>query len=219
MQFGGVVLCGGRSTRMGFPKALLPFGDEVMLQRVARIVRSVVSPLAIVAAPGQSLPELPGDTLIAWDRREGRGPLEGLLAGLNALQGRCDAAYVSSCDTPRLHPAFIHRMTKLLGSQQIAVPCEGQFCHPLAAVYRLDVLPRIERLLESDRLRPAFLFSEADTLRVPVKDLRDVDPQLTTLANLNHPRDYLDALAAEGLSPDPAVIAKLSPEDGGRKSS
>ena len=201
MRFGGVVLCGGKSSRMGYPKAWLPFGEEVMLQRVVRLLSEAVSPIVAVAAPGQELPKLPPEVEVAYDRRESRGPLEGLLAGLSALEGRCDAAYAGSCDAPRLAPAFVQRMTELLGGHQIAVPCEGKFCHPLAAVYRLDVTPHIESLLAADQLRPAFLFDAVDTLRVPVAELQAVDPELRTLANLNHPREYLDALAAEGLAP------------------
>jgi molybdopterin-guanine dinucleotide biosynthesis protein A len=209
MHFGGIVLCGGKSTRMGYPKAMLPFGDEVMLQRVVRILGQVVSPVVVVAAPEQSLPELPPETLRAYDRREERGPLEGLRAGLAALAGLCDAAYVSSCDSPGLSPAFVRRMTELLGAHQIAVPCEGKFCHPLAAVYRLEVSPLVEQLLSADRLRPAFLFDEADTLRIPLDELRAVDPDLNTLANLNHPADYLRALAAQGLAPETTIIDQL----------
>ena len=201
MRFGGVVLCGGKSSRMGYPKAWLPFGEEVMLQRVVRLLSEAISPIVAVAAPGQELPQLAAEIEVARDRRESRGPLEGLLAGLSALEGRCDAAYAGSCDAPRLVPAFVRRMTELLGRHQIAVPCEGRFCHPLAAVYRLEVTPQIEKLLAADRLRPAFLFDEADTLRVPVEELQAVDPELRTLANLNHSREYLDALAAEGLAP------------------
>ena len=39
MQVGGVVLCGGESKRMGRSKALLPFGRETMLQRVASVLQ------------------------------------------------------------------------------------------------------------------------------------------------------------------------------------
>lgn len=212
MRFGGVVLCGGKSTRMGYPKALLPFGAEVMVQRVTRLLGEVVAPIAVVAAAGQALPILPDTTIVTHDRREGRGPLEGLLAGLSALQGLCDAAYVSSCDAPRLAPAFARRMTELLDDHQIAVPCQGPFCHPLAAVYRLDVLPLVEALLQEDRLRQTLLFEEADTLRVAVDALRAVDPDLATLANLNHPADYLAALAAEGFSPRPEILEKFANE-------
>src|SRR5688572_15258054 len=100
MQFGGIVLCGGKSSRMGYPKALLPFGPELMLQRVVRLLREVVSPIVVVAAHDQALPPLPSDTLLARDERPERGPLEGLHAGLAALAGRVEAAYATSCDVP-----------------------------------------------------------------------------------------------------------------------
>lgn len=184
---------------MGYAKAWLPFGNEVMLQRVVRLLSEVVSPIVVVAAPQQVLPALPASTQIAVDRQEGRGPLEGLRAGLSALVGACDAAYVASCDSPQLAPPFVRRMIDLLGDCQIAVPCEGAFYHPLAAVYRLSVLPLAEALLAEDRLRPVYLFEKANTRYVPLELLREVDPQLRTLANLNCPEDYANALAAEGL--------------------
>ena len=85
MTAGGIVLCGGKSTRMGVSKATLPFGPETMLQRVVRLLGTVVSPVVVVAAREQSLPELPDDITVARDEREQRGPLEGLRAGLTAL--------------------------------------------------------------------------------------------------------------------------------------
>jgi molybdopterin-guanine dinucleotide biosynthesis protein A len=163
----------------------------------------------VVAAPGQELPPLPPDVLIARDEREGRGPLEGLLAGLTALAPHVQAAYATSCDVPLLVPAFVRNMIERLGTNEIAVPVEGQFHHPLAGVYRIDVLPVIEQLLSSDQLRPVFLFDRVRTLRVPAQELRSVDPRLDTLQNLNRPADYLAALAAAGFAPDPAVLAAL----------
>src|SRR5690349_629710 len=97
----GIVLCGGKSSRMGRPKALLPFGPELMLQRVVRILSTVVAPIVVVAARDQELPSLSGDVLPARDEREGRGPLEGLLAGMKELARRgCTAdlaIYATSC--------------------------------------------------------------------------------------------------------------------------
>src|SRR5437016_2971467 len=95
---GGIVLCGGRSSRMGSAKAWLPFGDELMLPRVVRVLAEVVAPIVVVAAPDQEVPPLPSGVTIARDPEEGRGPLQGLAVGLTALDGRCDAAYLSSCD-------------------------------------------------------------------------------------------------------------------------
>ena len=64
---GGIVLSGGQSTRMGTSKALLPFGDETMLQRVVRLLSTVVDPIVVVAAAGQSLPDLPADVIVTSD--------------------------------------------------------------------------------------------------------------------------------------------------------
>ena len=70
------------------------------------------------------------------DAIEGQGPLAGLAAGLAALSGRADAAYVSSCDVPLLKVAFIRAMIDALGTHEMAVPREDEYHHPLAAVYR-----------------------------------------------------------------------------------
>src|SRR5207253_6933264 len=111
----GILLCGGQSRRMGRPKAWLPFGGELMLPRVARLLGEVVSPLVVVAAPEQEVPALPPEIAVVRDEEKGRGPLQGLAAGLRALQGRASAAYASSCDVPFLRPAFVHRLIELLG--------------------------------------------------------------------------------------------------------
>jgi molybdopterin-guanine dinucleotide biosynthesis protein A len=223
MHPGAIILCGGKSTRMGRDKAMLPFGPgEVMLQRVVRIVGEVVDPsrTVVVAAERQELPTLPPEVLIARDRRPERGPLEGLAAGLSAIGDRADAVYATSCDVPLLAPAFVERLFELISDfrfqnsdcssagssqsaicslqseMQIVVPRDGKLHHPLAAVYRTSVLPAIEELLAADRLRPVFLFEKCRTLEVPVDEFRDVDPELHSLMNCNRPEDYEAALAS-----------------------
>lgn len=200
-----MILCGGRSSRMGSAKALLPFGDEPMLARVVRLLGEVAPRRVVVAATGQELPELPADVQIVCDRREGEGPLEGLAVGLAALESRVDAAYVTGCDVPLLVPQFVTRMFEALVDRateyDIAVPVEAGRHHPLAAVYRPPVAAVAERLLRDDRRRPFFLFQEVPTREVPVETLRDIDPDLATLANLNRPEDYRAALVRAGLEP------------------
>jgi molybdopterin-guanine dinucleotide biosynthesis protein A len=196
---GGIVLCGGKSTRMGVPKAGLMFGDETMLQRVVRLLGTVAAPIVVVAARDQELPDLPEDIILTRDERDERGPLEGLRAGLKALPESVDAAYVTSCDVPLLVPDFAERMIDLLGDHDIAVMEVDGFTHPLSAVYRRTTLPHIESLLAQDRLRPAFLFDAVRTKRVQTIDMLSTDPQLRTLRNLNTPDDYREALVEAGL--------------------
>src|ERR1700687_5040452 len=200
MNTGGIVLCGGKSTRMGSPKALLAFGSETMLQRVVRLLGSVVSPIVVVAAREQSLPQLPENVAVTRDEREQRGPLEGLRAGLKALPNSVEVAYITSCDVPLLEPAFVERMVELLGDHDIAVMEIDGFPHPLSAVYRRSTLPHVEALLAQDRLRPVFLFEVVRTRRVQPAEMTSVDPELLTLRNLNTREDYLGALSSAGLA-------------------
>jgi molybdopterin-guanine dinucleotide biosynthesis protein A len=182
-QVGGIVLCGGQSKRMGRPKAWLPFGPEVLLQRVVRILSEIVAPIIVVA-----------------DEERGRGPLQGLAAGLTALRGQVDAAYLSGCDAPFLQLNLVRRLIALLGTHAICVPRVGEYHHPLAAVYRIEVAEVVQRLLTANRLRPVFLFHEVPTRVVLAEELVDVDPTLQSFRNLNTPEDYQTALADTGFA-------------------
>lgn len=194
------MLCGGRSSRMGQPKLTLPFGDEPMLVRVVRILRTTVSPIVVVAAPGQEVPPLPSDVRILRDEQEHLGPLAGMSVGLQALAGEVDAAFVSSCDVPLLRPEFVAEMIRRLSGHDLVVPKEGDFYHPLAAVYRTSLAERTRQLVAAQRLRPLFLIQASDSVEVSVDELRAVDPQLQSLRNLNRPEDYEEALRLAGLA-------------------
>ena len=89
-------------------------------------------------------------------------------------------------------------MIDLRRGHSICVPRVGDYHHPLAAVYRVDVVDAVRRLLASGRLRPVFLFEEVPTRVVEADELREVDPTFDSLRNLNTPEEYEAALAEAG---------------------
>jgi molybdenum cofactor guanylyltransferase len=200
MSLGAVILCGGESRRMGRPKAWLAFGEERMLQRVVRLAGTVARPIVVVAAPAQDLPELAADISIVRDPISGRGPLQGLAAGLGALPDSVELAYATATDVPFLEPRWLTRLVELSDGYDLVIPFVGGYHHPLAALYRRSaVLPAIEGLLREDRLRPVFLVEAVKTRVVDETEMRAVDPELQTLRNLNFPEDYERALHDAGL--------------------
>lgn len=188
---------------MGRPKAWLPLGEEVFLQRIARILSEVVSPIVVVAAQGQELPPLPANIEVVRDEYEQLGPLAGLAAGLAALGDRVTAAYATSCDVPLLQPAFVRAMLAAFEAANsrdngcdLAIPRDDQFYHPLAAVYRTELLGRVRALIEARRLRPLFLVQECRSRAISTEDLRAADPDLRSLQNANTPEEYAAILSA-----------------------
>jgi molybdenum cofactor guanylyltransferase len=217
VRVGGIVLAGGRSTRMGRPKAWLPVGERTMLETVVGAVANglraaagmkasgiVAAPIVVVGAPGQDLPPAGEPVLRVEDDIEGEGPLRGMAAGLAILSGKAEAAYVSSCDVPLLKPAFVARLVALLGDADIAVPLVDERHHPLAAVYRLVVLETVRELLALDKRRPFFLFERHATRVVTAAELEAADPRLDSLRNFNTPQEYDRLLAGAGAADRPA---------------
>jgi len=197
----GVVLAGGRSSRMGTPKAALEWHGSTLLRRTVGILaRATGGPVVVVRAPGQELPELPKDVHIVDDPREGKGPVQGIAAGLGALEARAEVAFVSSTDLPFLHPAFVRRVLRAVHEgADVGLPIARGYPQPLAAAYRTTLADLAERLVQAERLRPAFLFEQCSVTRLDEAALRDdpvlaaLDPGLDSVLNVNEPDDYRKA--------------------------
>ncbi|HEX4150490.1 MAG TPA: molybdenum cofactor guanylyltransferase [Pirellulales bacterium] len=206
-ELSAIIVCGGRSSRMGWPKALLPFGPETLVERMVRILGEICGEVVVAAAADQPWALPPLTARIVRDRQGEHGPLEGLRVGLASLVGRSRCAFVTGCDTPLLLPAFVRRVVQLRGSHQASVPLVGGYFQPLSAVYHVDVVPAIDGLLERERRGLVDLLDRIDTRAIAADELTSVDPQLQSLRNLNTPDDYLAALAEAGFEPSGEVLA------------
>jgi len=211
----GVVLAGGRSSRMGSPKAALEWHGSTLLYRTtALLARTVGGPVLVVAAPGQDLPELPPRVEVVADPVEGLGPMQGLAAGLAALGDRSPAAFVCSTDLPFLHPALIRRVLRGFADPEadtvdVVLPVARGYRQPLAAGYRTALAGLVEKLLGEGDLRPGMLFrhcrvAQLDDAALLTDELARHDPELDSLLNVNEPDDYAAALAR----PEPEVVVE-----------
>jgi len=185
---------------MGTPKAALEWHGSTLLRRTTGILGRVTGGrVVVVRAAGQPLPELPGSVTVVDDPREGRGPVQGIAAGLAALRGEADIAFITSTDMPFLHPAFVRRVLRTLEEDEatdVALPFARGYRQPLAAAYRVTLAEAAERLVKEDRLKPAFLFEQCAVAQLdddallsdPVLDA--LDPDLDSVVNVNTPEDY-----------------------------
>ena len=207
-----MVLAGGRSSRMGEAKAGLAWHGSTLLYRAAAVLgRAVDGPVVVVAAPGQELPELPGNVAVVEDPVEGLGPMQGLAVGLAAVADRAEGAFVCSTDLPFLHPAFVRRVLRgLTDGIDVVLPVARGFRQPLAAAYRTSLAGLVEKLLAEGNLRPGMIFKHCTVMRLDDEQLLDdaalakVDPALESVVNVNTPEDYRAARSR----PVPEVVVE-----------
>jgi molybdenum cofactor guanylyltransferase len=186
----GVVLAGGRSSRMGQPKALLPFDGEPLIAHIVRKLRRLFGDVVVVAAPEQELPPLPAR--LVRDDVAYQGPVAGIYHGLNAAGS--ELAFVTSCDSAFLDEALIEHLVSRAVDHDVVVPRWNGRYQPLHAVYRRGVLPFLDAQLSRGELRPVFLFDKVRTRRIDEEEIRRFDPEGRSFFNMNTPDEYTEAL-------------------------
>lgn len=197
----GIVLAGGRSTRMGTPKAWLDWHGTPLLTRMLTVLGDAVDgPLVVVRAAGQELPPLPAAVEVVDDPVPDLGPLPAIGVGLAVTGTRRPAAFVAAVDLPLLHPAFVTCVVDALGpDDDVALPVAHGHHQPLAAAYRASLAGPIADLTAAGEGRPPSLFERCRVRRLPEDVLRADpgvargDPGLTSLTNVNTPEEYAAA--------------------------
>ena len=181
-----LILCGGRSSRMGADKPGLVLDGSTLLERAAAFWSGVSRVQGILAAVGakEHLPMLPEGVTPVYDAYPGCGPMAGIHAAFT--QTDADFLYVSAVDMPFLR---IEALPPLPGGDAAVYTKNGR-PEPLFGVYRRSCLPALEAALRRGERKMSALLGELDTEYLSLPD--DLVP---ALANLNTRADYLRALA------------------------
>ncbi|MEZ0364353.1 molybdenum cofactor guanylyltransferase [Mycobacterium sp. pUA109] len=182
----GIVLVGGQSRRMGRDKATLSvpeaLGGRTLVEHLVDVVGQRCTPVLVMAARGQTLPELPAQLL--RDEVAGLGPLPAVGRGLQtAAAGGAEYAFVCAVDMPLLTAELIDTLADAAArvDADVVLPWDGRD-HYLAAVYRTRLAPGITALVAAGERRMGALVNTVDAQRIVV-------PQAPTLANVNSPAD------------------------------
>ncbi|MEO9221953.1 MAG: molybdenum cofactor guanylyltransferase [Mycobacteriaceae bacterium] len=207
MRTCGIVLAGGRSTRMGTPKAELDWNGVPLLQRTVNALALSCDGVVVVAAPAQAV-QVTGATVVR-DQVGEQGPLQALDDGLREA-GRlgAGAAFVCATDMPLLHPAFITRvLASLTPDVDVVLPMANSREQPLAAGYSTIVAEVTAELLIGGERRLRALFAHCRVRRLGRAELladpalAAADPQLHSLLNVNTPAQLAAVRARAGHRP------------------
>ena len=184
-----VILVGGEARRAnGKEKYFFTYKGRTFIERLIGTLEEVVDEIVIVARDPEQCRRFQGMSEVRCiaDIRPGIGPIGGLHAGSLAAQG--DLMFVSACDMPCIDPAVVTLLFNRIGEHDAAIPSWNKdMLEPLHAVYRRA--PLLAYLESHDSLSLREMVRSLRSVYIPVEDLRQLDPGLTTFTNINKIED------------------------------
>lgn len=200
-ELAAVILVGGRSERMGRPKATLELDGRPLLAHVLAIVRPLVREVILVAAAEQTIP--PGlvaggsdrgacPVRVVHDRVVAAGPLPALALGLGAVT--TDVAIALPCDAPFVSRVLVAELARRLAAADTAlIPMWGGHLQPLVAVYRSRLASALDALVARGETRLQAVAQLRDVAILAEDDVRVLDPTGASFRVLNTPADLAAA--------------------------
>jgi len=187
----GIVLAGGKSSRLGQDKALVRLdGATTLAEMAVRCLAPLVEEV-IVVGDVERLAALPAR--VVPDLYPGAGTLGGIYTGLTA--GGHEHAFVVACDMPFLSADLLGYMIALPRDYDVLLPrlARGRY-EPLHAVYSRRCLAPIRDRLEIEQYRIIGFLGEVRVRYLDEPELRRLDPELRSFHNVNTPDDLLRAI-------------------------
>jgi molybdenum cofactor guanylyltransferase len=181
----GVILSGGKNTRMGENKAFLRVGEERLIDRTVRLFRRVFREVIIVTV--SPLDYLDQEATIVTDIIQEKGALGGLYTGL--FYTTEEYAFLAACDMPFLNIAFMEYMVQQATGYDIVVPAPPDGLQPLHAIYARRCLPDIRANLDRNRLQIKGFYHGHPILKISPEVLGAFDPEGRMFLNVNTPED------------------------------
>ena len=181
------ILAGGKSRRMGQPKALLEIDGIPVIDRVAQVLRQITSELLIIVSLDASPVELNiSGAKIITDQAPNRGPLMAIFTALQATSA--SHCLVLACDLPLITVPILAEMIRVVDTYDAVVPLTGNGYEPLCSVYTQSCLPVIKSRIERNQLSVHQLLTD---LRIyAFSEWQEVDPTGSAFLNMNTPADY-----------------------------
>ncbi len=181
----GIILSGGKNTRMGVNKAFIRVGGERIIDRTIRIFRELFEEIVLVT--NEPLAYLEFDLKIVTDIIKGKGALGGLYTGL--FHSSCEHAFACPCDMPFLSIDFIRYMQERAKGYDVVVPVQSEGFQPLHAICSRRCMPAIKKCIDEDRLKVTGFYKKARVLEIPPEVIASFDPEGRMFFNINSPAD------------------------------
>lgn len=181
MKASGVILAGGRSSRMSFNKAFARLTTETIIEILLKRFGAYFDETIIISNEPELYSEL--GVKVYTDIYSRLGPVAGIHSALT--YARNDAVFLLGCDMPFVNCETIHYMLEKLNEHDSVVPQIRSHIQPTAAVYHRKCLRVFDRHLAENKLKLILIFNELDALVLDESELRQFGKTEEIFFNVN----------------------------------
>ena len=179
------VQAGGRSSRMGRDKALVPLGGTPLIEHVLQRLEGLGDEVLITTNRPEDYSFLAA-RLVA-DREPGAGALPGLLTALEAARG--ERVVLVGCDMPFVNRSLIELMLRIDTDAEVVIPRYDEILHPLHAVYAKTCFEPVSQALAAGEKRMISFIPQVETHIVEQGVIEEYDPAGLSFFNVNTPEE------------------------------
>jgi molybdopterin-guanine dinucleotide biosynthesis protein A len=186
----GVILAGGKSTRIGINKAFLKINGQRIIDRTIDIFRDVFDDIILVTfddiilVTNNPIEYLHLDLKIVTDLIPNKGALGGIYTGL--FYASSQHIFVTACDMPFINKGFIEYAISKIDNFDVVVPRSDDGLQPLHAIYSKRCRNHIEASMQSNRLKIKSFFPKVRVKEISSEEIHYFDPQQSLFFNINH---------------------------------
>ena len=192
----GIILSGGKSTRMGENKSLMKIGDKTVIERTLTLMHSLFQEVILITNTPEEYKFL--NIPLFEDIYKYMGPLAGIHSGL--LNSRTESNFIISCDIPLITKEIIEYIIEYDTTHPITVCKADGYIQQLAGKYSKSLLPKIETLLKieteetrdsNQKKRKCKVHSLLDLVGSEIIEAKELDFYSEGIfLNMNRQKDY-----------------------------
>lgn len=188
---GAIILAGGDSTRLGYPKYLLELNGVKLIEILVRRLSLLFDQVTVVTDREELFTELPvkltGDLLTGY----GKTPLRGIHAGLSISQ--LPYQFVAACDMPFINLDLVRYMESFAAQYDAVVPLTDNCFQPLHAFYNRSSLDSMEKFIGQGRRKIIDYYDKINMRMIGYSEIARFDPRQRSFFNVNTWADYRKA--------------------------
>ena len=181
----GIILSGGKSTRMGENKAFIEIEGIPIVHRIQNLFERLFDEVIIVTNQKRNFSDL--NAKIYEDLIPNRGVLGGLYTGL--FFSSFVFSFCVACDMPFLKESVIKFLIENIDGYDVVVPKTKDGLQPLHAIYSKNCLEPIKKIIDEGKFKIIDLYWMVKVKIVEEQEFFSLDPMRESFINVNTPEE------------------------------